>query len=511
MKKLHFKSLSLLFAGLFILAGFVLNAQSTKGNKNVVKEERAIGSFTGIEVGGAFNVYLTQEDKNSVFIEADENLMEQITTEVNDGILEIGSRNIRNATKLNIYISTPTLNSLEISGAATVKSENTLQSDTFSITASGASHADLTLSATELEIEASGASHLNLTGFADSQSIEASGASEVDASRLETKITSAEASGAANVSIYATEQIDRETSGAGSIKVIGQAKSSNSDSSTSTSSSNDSSFIQIKANDSHSYKSGDTTTVKVGSVVVEVIDGDSTKVTVGNHALVVDENGNVKWERNKNHKFNGHWAGVDIGINGYLNKDFGIEVPKEYSFLELEYEKSADLNINIYEQNINLANNKLGLITGIGLRWNNYRFSENVVLYPDTTPIYGKRDTSRDDYQKSKLVVNYLTVPLLLEYQTNRFMRSNSFHITAGMMLGWRYASHTKMLYFDDGRRKPKSQDSFQLNPFRYDATVRVGWGIINLYATYSLNKMFKDGGGPELYPFAVGITLAGW
>ena len=510
MKKLQLKSLSLLFAGLIILTGLSAFAQSTKGNKNVVKEERSVGSFTGIEVGGAFNVFLTQENKNTLFIEADENLMEQITTEVNSGILEISSRNIRNATKLNIYISVPTLNSLDISGASTVKSENTLQSETFRIIASGASHADLTLSTTNLETEASGASNLFLSGFADTQNIDASGASEVDASALETKVTKAEASGASNITVNATEKIERETSGAGSIKVIGQAKSSSSGSTTSTSSSNDSSFIVVKANDSHSYKSGDTTTVKVGSVIVEVIDGDSTKVTIGNHALVVDEKGNVKWEKNKKHKFNGHWGGVDIGINGYVNEDFTTDVPDAYSFLDLKYEKSADININIYEQNINLAKNKLGLVTGIGLRWNNYRFSDNVVLVPDTTPIAGYRDYSRD-YQKSKLVVNYITVPLLLEYQTNRFSRSNSFHISGGMMLGWRYASHSKMLYFDDGRRKPKSQDSFQLNPFRYDATVRIGWGIINLYATYSLNKMFENDGGPELYPIAVGITLAGW
>jgi hypothetical protein len=245
-------------------------------------------------------------------------------------------------------------------------------------------------------------------------------------------------------------------------------------------------------------------------VVVEVIDGDSTKVSVGNHSLVVDEDGNVKWEKNRKHKFNGHWGGVDLGINGYVNEDFGTEVPDAYSFLDLKYEKSADVNINVYEQNINLANNQLGLVTGIGLRWNNYRFEDNVVLFPDTTPLMGYKDYSRE-YEKSKLVVNYVTVPLLLEYQTNRFSRSNSFHIAGGMVLGWRYASHTKMLYFEDGRRRPKSNDSFELNPFRYDATVRIGWGIINLYATYSLNKMFENNGGPELYPVAVGITLAGW
>lgn len=504
MKKLHSKTLSFLLAGLFILAGATAMAQSTKGNKNVIKEERTVGSFTHIEVGGAFNVFLTQNDKTSLLIEADENLMEHITTEVSSGVLEIGSRNIRNATRLNIYVSTPTIESLEISGAATIKSENQLQSDDFSIDASGASRGNLDISATSIQIEASGASQLKLSGNAENQRINASGASEVDAANLQTKITTAEASGASNVTVNASERVERETSGAGSIKVIGDAKSS------SSGSSDNPSVIVINTDDSHSYKSGDTTTVKVGSVIVEVIDGDSTKVSVGNHSLVVDEDGNVKWEKNRKHKFNGHWGGVDLGINGYVNEDFGTEVPDAYSFLDLKYEKSADVNINVYEQNINLANNKLGLVTGIGLRWNNYRFEDNVILVPDTTPLMGYKDYSRE-YEKSKLVVNYVTVPLLLEYQTNRFSRSSSFHIAGGMVLGWRYASHTKMLYFEDGRRRPKSNDSFELNPFRYDATVRIGWGIINLYATYSLNKMFENNGGPELYPVAVGITLAGW
>jgi len=514
MKKLHLKSLSILFAGFFILAGYTAVAQGTKGNKNVVKEERTVGAFTGLNVGGAFNVFLTQEDKNSLIIEADENLMEKITTEVHGNVLEIGSRNIRNATKLNIYISTPAIGFFEISGAATVKSENNLQSESISIHASGASRADLQLSAPSVEIEASGASHVVLTGSADTQKIEASGASEVNVSGLQAKEITAEASGAANVVVGSSERIDRETSGAGSIKVKGETKSSGSSSTVSASSgassSDDPSVVVVNSRNSHSYKSGDTTTVKVGSVVVEVIDGDSTKVSVGNHSLVVDDNGNVKWKRNRNHKFNGHWAGFDLGINGFVNKDYKINLPDEYNFLDLKYEKSFDVNVNFFEQNINLARNKLGLVTGLGLRWNNYRFDDNVVLVPDSKPLGGYKDNSRN-YVKSKLVVNYLNVPLLLEYQTNRFSRSNSFHIAGGMVMGWRYASHTKRVYHNDGKQKPKTGDSFQLNPFRYDASVRIGWGIINLYATYSLNQMFKDGGGPELYPFAVGLTLAGW
>jgi hypothetical protein len=49
------------------------------------------------------------------------------------------------------------------------------------------------------------------------------------------------------------------------------------------------------------------------------------------------------------------------------------------------------------------------------------------------------------------------------------------------------------------------------MQPFRWDAYAGIGWGIINLYATYSLNPLFRENRGPELYPFSVGITLVNW
>jgi hypothetical protein len=228
---------------------------------------------------------------------------------------------------------------------------------------------------------------------------------------------------------------------------------------------------------------------------------------VGNHSLVVDEKGNVEWKRNRKQKYNGHWAGFEMGVNGYVDKNFNTDLPEEWDFLNLKYEKSIDVQVNFFEQNINLWQNKIGFTTGLGLRWNNYRFNNNVILSNDSAQIYGYRDYSRD-WKKSKLLVNYLTLPLLFEYQTNRFSRSNSFHVTLGAIIGWRYATHTKMLYFDEGRVKPKEFDSFHVQPFRYDATVKIGWGVINLYATYSFNQLFRDGRGPELYPFSIGLAF---
>jgi hypothetical protein len=198
-------------------------------------------------------------------------------------------------------------------------------------------------------------------------------------------------------------------------------------------------------------------------------------------------------------------------------------------------EKSIVVNANVYEQNIALAKNqKWGMVTGLGFSWNNYRFTRRTRLEPDSAALVGFLDEGVN-IRKSKLTTLYLNVPLLFEFQTNSKQSKNSFHLAMGMIAGARLSSHTKKYYdelnkpFDvtlyvieedkegyiakygstsPGNPKSKRFDDFHLQPFKFDATVRIGWGIINLFGTYSLNQMFKKDKGPELYPWSVGITF---
>lgn len=493
MKTMHKLGMIYIVMALALLAPIIAQAQTTKGNKNVVKQERAVTPFIKIVVSGAFDVFLTQQPTTSLTVEADENLMDKITTEVNNQVLTIGSRQIKNPTKLNVYISSPTIEFITMSGASTLVGENTLQGQVLDVTTSGATDLRLNVNVEILSVNASGASAVILSGTAKELVATASGAADIKASKLQVTDATVDASGAANIDVNASGKVVSTTSGAGDIDLTGKpAEIENHNERTNV----------------RSWKEDNKTIVKAGSVMVEVTDSDSTKVSIGGHNLIVDDRGNVKWERNRKQKFNGHWAGVELGVNGYLTDDFNTDIKGQYDFLNLKYEKSIEVNINFFEQNFNLIDEKFGVLTGLGLRWNNYRLDDNIILESDAATIEGFADNSRD-WRKSKLVANYLTLPILFEYQSNRFSRRNSFHVATGMVMGWRYATHTKMLYFDNGRQKPKQRDSFHLRPFRYDATLRAGWGIINLYATYSLNSLFKDGRGPDLYPFSIGITLA--
>ena len=105
-------------------------------------------------------------------------------------------------------------------------------------------------------------------------------------------------------------------------------------------------------------------------------------------------------------------------------------------------------------------------------------------------------------------MVASLRIPLMLEYQTNSKMKANSFHIGAGALGQVRMWSHTKN-EINDG--KTKNKGDFYINPFIVQGIGTIGWGIINLYGTYSFTEMFRQDKGPTAYPFEVGITLIGF
>jgi hypothetical protein len=200
-----------------------------------------------------------------------------------------------------------------------------------------------------------------------------------------------------------------------------------------------------------------------------------------------------------------------LAFNGYVNKDFSSNLPSQYEFLTLNDVKSVGVNLNIFELNGNIINNRFGIVSGIGLQWNNYRFDDNVVLLPDSGRIFGYKNDNITSYIKSKLVESWVRVPLFLEYQTAK-RKGKQFHIAAGGVFGYKLGSHSKQVHFEGGdRTKDKVYSDFYLNPIKLDAEIRVGWGPINLFASYAITPLFKDNKGPELYPYMIGITLAGW
>ena len=237
----------------------------------------------------------------------------------------------------------------------------------------------------------------------------------------------------------------------------------------------------------------DTTIVRIGKKDVKVIDhNDGTEILWGKD----------KHRRDRSGRFNGHWEGIEFGFNGFDEADYsdynGIE------FMSLNQGKSAEFNLNFYELNIGLAKSYVGLVSGMGLSFNSYRFENPYTFVKGATrtePVL----LDYEDLSKTKLAVSYLNVPLLLEFQIPVNQNEGRLFINAGLVGGVKLGSHTKVKH---GDTKDKDRSGFNLNSFKYSATARVGYKDVSLFATYSLTPLFQSGKGPELTPFTVGISF---
>ncbi len=482
------------FLAVIALSGIIFSINSSalaqENNENITTQKRSLPDFNKIDVSGNLTVILNQGNEQLIEIQADSNIFKDIKTDLKDNVLKITGKSKKSSVK--IFVTCKDINSIKASSVSIIKGESEIKTDKLEIKSSGATDITLNLNVKELFTDISGASNVDLSGTADVHNAEISGASELKAYNLLTQKTFINVSGAGSAQIDAKEKVEGEISGAGNISYKEEPKEKNIEMSGAAS----------LEKDNNDTLKNDTTKLKIGNRQFIIIEGDKT----------TEANKN-KSEKKKKKKFNGHWAGVDLGINGYLNGKNELDIPTGYEFLELKMNKSMCVNINFYEQNFNLIKNHVGLITGLGWQSNNYRFDNNIKLISDTTFIYGYKDTSSFDYIKSKLLVDYLRIPLLLEYQTNNRSNKKSFHITAGIVAGLRVLSHSKQVYKDDKDKKYKikDKDDFHLSPFKYDASVRIGWGKFNLFATYSLNQLFKKDEAPTLYPFTAGLTLVGW
>ncbi|MDP2336374.1 MAG: outer membrane beta-barrel protein, partial [Bacteroidota bacterium] len=173
-------------------------------------------------------------------------------------------------------------------------------------------------------------------------------------------------------------------------------------------------------------------------------------------------------------------------------------------FMLLNQGKSMEFDFNFYELNIGLARSYVGLVSGMGLSFNNYRFENPYTLGKGQYTTVPER-LNPDNLSKTKLAVSYLNVPLLLEFQIPVNQNEGRLFVNAGLIGGVKIGSHTKVKY---GDTKNKDRSGFNLNSFKYAATGRIGYKDMSLFFNYSLTPLFESGKGPELTPFTIGISF---
>jgi len=244
---------------------------------------------------------------------------------------------------------------------------------------------------------------------------------------------------------------------------------------------------------------------------------DSTTIRVGNKEIKIVERGNhtdITMEKSNhthpfNPKFRGHWAGFEWGINNFLDNDFTLSRENETVFMDLNTSRSWAINLNFAQYSLGFGTSHFGAVVGMGIEFNNYFFDrENTIIEEDDYVVeVDLSDTT--SIAKSKLSTTYIRVPLIFEVQFPNVARARRMFISAGLITGLKLGSHTKVVYKgENGKSKDKNNDDFNLSPFRYGLTARMGFGNVSIFGDYYFSPVFVENKGPHLHPFTIGMAF---
>lgn len=187
-------------------------------------EERSIENFDRIDISGHFDIYLKKGEKAELRVDAREMDLDEIITKVSGSTLRIGStrRNFRDGQKGIIYITFVSVRDIDMSGAGKIISESVIQGDDLKIELSGAGSIEVEVDVKNFDVSLSGAGNVEVTGKSQKAEINISGAGNFRGFKLISKDVEVSMSGVGKAQVYATEILDAEANGVGSIRYRGE-------------------------------------------------------------------------------------------------------------------------------------------------------------------------------------------------------------------------------------------------------------------------------------------------
>jgi len=157
-------------------------------------QKREVAPFTSVSTEGAFDITIACQKPQSIQVEADDNVLPLVSTEVSNGVLYVKSlRGYSTRDNVELRIEVPNIEGLNLEGAGTIEISG-IKNDKFGI-------------------DSSGAPTINASGETKALEIDANGAGKIDTHRLRAAHVSVDSKGVSTVEVYAGEQLDATVSG----------------------------------------------------------------------------------------------------------------------------------------------------------------------------------------------------------------------------------------------------------------------------------------------------------
>jgi hypothetical protein len=202
------------------------NSERIQGSGRLAQESRNVHGFNKVSLQGFGELTISQGNKESLTVEADDNILPKIKTVVEDGKLVIGMErgvSISTHLKLRYTLTVAEIDCIELSGSGKVIS-GPLNSSDFRVRLPGSGEIHIeSLDADSLDATISGSGTIDLAGKVDRQAVHISGSGKTRAPDLQSHAAEASISGSGSTTLWAQDSLSARISGSGSVGYYGSA------------------------------------------------------------------------------------------------------------------------------------------------------------------------------------------------------------------------------------------------------------------------------------------------
>jgi hypothetical protein len=210
----------LIFGSLLVLASTsCIDRFVIEGNGVVNSEERDLVSFSKVKSAGNFEVYITHGNTPEVVVEAEQTILPYIETSVSGGTLLIdipGWNTVINHRPMKVFITTPYLESVKLSGSGSIETEY-FETDVMEFFVSGSGSISSVVTADYIEAGISGSGSISISGDAGNTKFNISGSGSIYANNFACENCQAFISGSGNMRVFAVESLRVDISGSGNV------------------------------------------------------------------------------------------------------------------------------------------------------------------------------------------------------------------------------------------------------------------------------------------------------
>jgi len=221
---------TILIAASLVLALSACTINVVTGSGKSINQQRSVSGFTNVVFGGLGELTLVQGSTEGLKIDAEDNIMERIRTEVKNGTLTIGFDRenwqdmVRPTKTIKYTLTYKNLASLELTGAGNAVAES-LKSTNLSLKITGAGDIKIQkLEATSVVSVLGGAGNFDLSGKVTRQEVTLSGVGNYGAGNLESLTAKVTLTGASGGTVWAKDALEVTITGAGSVGYYGTPK-----------------------------------------------------------------------------------------------------------------------------------------------------------------------------------------------------------------------------------------------------------------------------------------------